>query len=734
MPIERPLVSFAGGEISPNIELRSDLARHGVGVALMSGFISMLQGGATRTPGTRYIHPVKDESRISRLARFVHSRGQSFMLEFSHLKIGVFYDTGPVLYEGLPYSIDSIYTEAQLPDLRFQQVGDDIRITGGGHRPHILSRYGLTNWTLTEIEFENGPFDDINPNDAHEIQASAETGSTITLTATGGYTFQASLEGTLMRLMEEDLTLVKHWTADKTYAVGDRVRSDAKVYECAVAGDSKADYPTHDDGSEIFDSGIKWDYLHSGWGIVKIITVAGDGLTTTAEVIKRLPKACADLATPLFSEAVWTSGKGWPELITTDDQRMIYVSSDDYPYKFWDGVTGDFDDFEPGGKDAPDKGFASQAASGSADDIRWVQPTGDVILFGTSAYEGFFRPLDVTRVMAADNQKFGASTTEGAARMPIEYVDAMVLFSTADRVRFCEAVYDLATGLINTGDLTLEAEHMLKPGVAGFVYQKYPWRVIWFWLTDGTLVGLTYNRAHKMIAWHRHPIGGGGQVEGLTVVPSADELTDELWLAVRRTVGGTTRRFIEKLAPRFDPDMGDTLADAWHLFCALKYDGEPKTVFTGLDHFNGHMVSIFADGCAVADQLVTGGQITLPAAASKVLIGLSDTSRLRLLPTVMALKDGTTAARRKKPKMIKIAFRHTVGGRAYEPGFEHEYELMAPSDGDRPLGAAPLLRNDIHEAALPHGWSDKPQVELSQSGPWPMTINIAVLIEEIGGA
>ena len=59
-----------------------------------------------------------------------------------------------------------------------------------------------------------------------------------------------------------------------------------------------------------------------------------------------------------------------------------------------------------------------------------------------------------------------------------------------------------------------------------------------------------------------------------------------VYFIVRRTVGGQTRRYVERLHTR----VFATIADAWFLDCALQYSGAPATVISGLWHLAGEPV------------------------------------------------------------------------------------------------------------------------------------------------
>lgn len=102
-------------------------------------------------------------------------------------------------------------------------------------------------------------------------------------------------------------------------------------------------------------------------------------------------------------------------------------------------------------------------------------------------------------------------------------------------------------------------------------------------------------------------------------------------MIVKRTINGETKRYVEYLTPRFeiDTDIEDAAFPDSHL---VPYDGVAKTSFTGLDHLEGETVGVWADGADQADQIVSGGAVTIATAASKVVIGLKTSNRFEMLP------------------------------------------------------------------------------------------------------
>lgn len=84
--------SFAGGEISPSLYARVDLAKYAAGLRTCRNFFVMRHGGAQNRPGSQFIAEVKDSSKAVRLIPFVFNSSQTYILEFGDLYMRVYKD------------------------------------------------------------------------------------------------------------------------------------------------------------------------------------------------------------------------------------------------------------------------------------------------------------------------------------------------------------------------------------------------------------------------------------------------------------------------------------------------------------------------------------------------------------------------------------------------------------------------------------------------------------------
>lgn len=148
--------NFTGGELSPALALgRVDIAKYNNGVRRLENCLLTVQGGAKRRPGTRYITPVRTESKRARLIEFVYNRGQAYLLEMGEGYMRFFRDRALLAAEvGTPYS------EAQLPSVNFVQKADTAFFVHEAAYPQRLQRFSDLAWGFGNTPFITEPFEE----------------------------------------------------------------------------------------------------------------------------------------------------------------------------------------------------------------------------------------------------------------------------------------------------------------------------------------------------------------------------------------------------------------------------------------------------------------------------------------------------------------------------------------------------------------------------------------------
>ena len=565
--------SFAGGEIAPNVYGRIDLAKYSVALRRCRNFIVRQYGGIENRPGTRFIAEAKYPDRKCRLIPFQFSTVQTYALEFGHLYMRVFKSGGQVLTgSNTVYEIATPYTEADLFDLKFTQSADVMTICHKSYAPRELQRYAHNNWALVEVVTKNGPFEDINVDQSKTVYSSGETG-TVTLTASSPI-FTAEQVGKLFYLEQPSTDSVSVWETSKTVTVGLIRRADSNYYRANTAGKTGTLRPSHTEGmawdgwggSGTDDTGVQWEYLHSGNGLCRIVSVAANALSATASVISRIPSNAvgSGKASYKWARYAWNSVNGYPGTVVYYQQRLFFAASAAYPQTIWASRSGDYKDFGKSSPIADDDRITYTYAGRQVNEIRHLIDVGSLVALTSGGQ--FQITGDQNKVLTPSSFSFSSQGSDGSSSTPPITVSNIALFIQEKGSVVRDLAYSFDVDGYQGSDLTVLANHLFQGyQLVDWSFSVVPYSAAWAIRNDGALLTLTYLREQQVFAWAPQPTDG--RFESTCSISEGTE--DGVYFSVQRTINGQVKRYIERLSSRqFTNDI-----DAFFVDCGLSYDG-----------------------------------------------------------------------------------------------------------------------------------------------------------------
>jgi hypothetical protein len=590
------LSNFTAGELSPRLDGRNDLAKYSAGCATVENMVIYPHGAAARRPGTTFIAEVKSSSAKTRLIPFEFSTTQTYILELGNQYIRFYRDNGQILSSGSPFEISTPYLTAELFDIKFAQSADVMYITHPSHATRKLSRTGHTSWSLDIVNFTNGPYLDTNTSTT-TITASAHTVGT-------GRTFTASAS----TFVSTDV--------DRLIRFRDGY---AKV---------------------------------TGFTSATVVTV---------EIIKDTgsTSASTDWSLGAFSDTT-----GHPSCVSFFEQRLVFAATLSQPQTVFFSKSGDYENMDAniGGTVADDDAIIYTIASNQVNAIRFMSASRTLII-GTAGGEFTVSGGGDNDAITPTNIMIKKQSNHGAANIDAVSVANATLFVQRAKRKIRELAYNFDVDGYTAPDLTILAEHVTEGGIIEMAYQEEPLAIIWCVRNDGELVALTYQREQQVVAWHRHvfagAFGSGNAVcESVAVIPTEDS-EYELYMIIKRTINGATKRYVEFLNT-FDFDESDNTSFNF-LDSQLSYSGSSATTISGLSHLEGQEVSILADGATHPNKTVSSGSITLDRAATKVKVGLGYTSLLKTMRIDAGAQNGTSQAKTKRIYEVTARLYESVG-------------------------------------------------------------------------
>lgn len=582
--------SFVGGELAPSLYGRVDLARYQTALKTCRNFISRQYGGVDNRPGTRFVAATKQAGKAARLIPFAFSTVQTYALEFGDGYMRVYKDGAQVVYPvghasaGQPVEVVTPYAEADLFRIKYTQSADVLTLVHPNYPPKELKRFDHHVWTLTDYVAEEGPFKEVNFDKVLTVQASAVTGS-VTMTASTDIFLPAHV-GTLFYIGQADSN-TPAWQGSRLAAAsgvspdGLTCRSNGKTYiaDGNPAIGSKGYWtgtsaPSHDDGTEMDGlgteyagsptgpMGVKWKYLHSGYGIVKI-TGYTDARHVTATVTRRLPESVVSAATYRWAHAAWSAIEGYPGAVGYFQQRMVFAGSKNAPQTVWLTAVGAFHSFGKSVPTSDDDAISRTLVSRQVNEIRHVLPLNSLVLLTSGGEWVLSGPDDVLSPKNVSTKQQGYNGSSHLAPV-VSGISAIYMLDDGGSVQ--DLAYTFQSDGFDGDELSTLSNHLLTGReLVDWFYAKKPFTCVWCVRDDGVLLGLTYMQKQQVIGWHRHDTDG--VFESVCSIREGKE--DAVYTIVQRTVNGALVRYVERFASR----QFDDISDAYFVDSGLSYDG-----------------------------------------------------------------------------------------------------------------------------------------------------------------
>ena len=715
--VSTALTNFTGGQLSDRMEGRTDFQKYFSGCKTLENFIVQPHGSVTRRPGTTFVSEVKTSSLKTRLIPFEFSTEQSYALEFGNNYIRFYKDNGAVLeanktITGITqanpgvvtsaahgysngdtvvitgvvgmtqvnnkrfkvasvatntfelqdidgnnvnttsytaytsggianrvYTLTTTYLTADLFEIKYAQSADVMYLCHPDYSVKKLSRTGHTSWTITEVDFTDGPYLDDNITTTTFGMSSHTIGTGRTLTAS------------------------------------------------AVTGIN------NNTGFQSTDVGRLFTF-RDGYGEITAIT------STTVVTVTVLKDMGSASTTTAWALGAFSDTTGHPSCVTFYEQRLVFAGTSDQPQTLFFSRSGDYENMHEnrGGTVAADDAMIYTIASNQVNVIQSLKATRTLIIL-TSGGEFTLNSDSTGTAVSPTNINIKKQSNYGASNIDALSVGNATLFVQRAKRKLRELAYNFDTDGYVAPDMTILAEDVTLSGLDELTYQQEPHSIIWGIRGDGVLVGLTYQRSEQVVAWHQHKLGGSFGTTAHGIVESVISISgnsynrtdeDQIWVIVKRTINGTTRRYVEYFTPfQFD----SSLTQFQFVDSALAYSGSATSTLTGLDHLNGQTVRVIANGATHPDKTVSSGSITLDRTTTTAKVGLAYTSTLQTMRLDVGSQDGTSQGKTKRIFDVTLRFYETVGAKV-GPDLNNLEEIPFRSSAASMDVAVPLFTGD----------------------------------------
>lgn len=486
------------------------------------------------------------------------------------------------------YEITTTYAAADLMDLQFTQSADIVTIVNGKYAPAELKRFSDVSWTLANISFKSDvgfPFSLATPastgttrreykvtairKDDYKESNVATTGTfnitAITNANPARVTLSAAydiIDGDEVYLQISGMPEVNERRFFVTNVVGasfDLIGENSTGYGSFISGFL---YPcfvrfSRDAITAAAPVAISWSYsdtvtqaqefniyrrdsLSGSFGLVGVVkgkTFSDVGITPDTK------------ATPPSERNPFLRQPDYPNVIAYFQQRLFLGNTASDTEKIYSSKIGEFKNFGVSSPIQDDDALTFKISSRQVSTIRHLLDLGQLVVFSQGGEHIVGAGSNDALTPANINVK--QQSYNGASKLsPLVVNDTALYVQERGSV-----VRDIAFRFESDGytgdDLTIFAFHLFEGfEIIDWTYAQVPHSTVWAVRSDGVLLGLTYLKEQRIVAWHRHDFAGG-LVENVCTVPDSDE--DSLHVVVNRS--GV--RSVERLTTRQVFDIKD---------------------------------------------------------------------------------------------------------------------------------------------------------------------------------
>lgn len=626
------LVNFAGGEVAPEILSRNDIPLAQKVVQRMQNFIPLTQGPATFRSGTKYVNHTR-LNRNAVLIPFQFSDIQAYLIEATDFRFRFFKDEGAVLetaktITGVTQANPGVITSAG----HGYSDGDEVYISSVGGMTELNGKFYL-------VDYINANTFSLTDIDGNAINTSSYTAYTSGGTCERIYeiptpyreqdleTLEYAQNADTMYITHEDyppLKLVR--TADTNWSLSTFSRtSDPFLAALTITGLTQANPGVVTTGANHNLVANDLVYIMSVGGMAQINNILYKVNTTPTATTFTVKDVNTGTAINTTSYTAYTTGgvafkvedRNYPRAVTfTDDGRLMYGGTLNKPETFWASRSPNsssgavrYDDFTTGTDADHAVIFTLAPLRGKVDSIRWMTNTDKYIAVGTFGSIRRVYGGTETEAIAPNSITAKAANSDGVTQtLPV--LDGPTLLYVGRSGSLESLEYDYTIDGYSPDSKNTVSNHIVATGLKQIVFQRSSSNIVWGVRNDGLLVGMTHKPKENIAGWHRHPIGENGKAKWMGVMPR-ESSNDQLWLVVERTVGETTRRFIEFMS---DPPDFPSILDFFT-------EGLPDTEANDIERFENYLFELQKDAIHLDASTTYDGSVYGTNAGASITIG-----------------------------------------------------------------------------------------------------------------
>ena len=643
------------------------------------------------------------------------------------------------------YEITTEYTSSQLSEIQFAQSADVMYLVHPSHEPTKLTRTGHTNWSISDVDFEKGPYLDQNTSSTTLTTSATTVGTGRTLTASADL-FASTDVGRLVKVKGGHGKITGFTSATVvTYEIFTAVGTGSATTEWQLGAYSNTTgfpravsffeqrllyggstnfpqtiwasqsglYDNFDEGDADAADAFIYTIAANKVNTIRWLAPSKDLIVGTAGSEYKVGRPTGEPLKPdNVNIAQQTTYGVYPARPIQIGNVILFIQRQqkkirEFYYKFEDDAYS-----------APDMTILSEHITGNGiTEVDFAQEPDSV--YWAIREDGVFLGMTYQReenVVAWHRHIFGGKT--GSATVTVtDYanipVGSRIVLTKSDgsKVTFTSETAGSSSPSSSLGfrpntnnNTTADNIFTAINAHADFTVANPAANIVTITETTPQATGLltveTTDSTRLAATSETH-----SKAKSVASIPEGGE--DQVWVIIERVINGSTVQYVEYLSSTANMDS--------YLTGTVN---SSSTSVTSLDHLEGEKVQIVIGDAVYPPQTVTNGAITvdIPTELSTktIDVGLGFTSTLKTLKPEFGGQAGTSQGRKKRYNEVMVRFLNTVGATIND-------DQLPFRSSATPMGQnIPEFTGDKRVTNL--GWDRDGQITVKQTQPLPMTI------------
>tara|TARA_R100001126_G_scaffold94231_1_gene65053 strand:+ start:4093 stop:6585 length:2493 start_codon:yes stop_codon:yes gene_type:complete len=643
------------------------------------------------------------------------------------------------------YEITTEYTSSQLSEIQFAQSADVMYLVHPSHEPTKLTRTGHTNWSISDVDFEKGPYLDQNTSSTTLTTSATTVGTGRTLTASADL-FASTDVGRLVKVKGGHGKITGFTSATVvTYEIFTAVGTGSATTEWQLGAYSNTTgfpravsffeqrllyggstnfpqtiwasqsglYDNFDEGDADAADAFIYTIAANKVNTIRWLAPSKDLIVGTAGSEYKVGRPTGEPLKPdNVNIAQQTTYGVYPARPIQIGNVILFIQRQqkkirEFYYKFEDDAYS-----------APDMTILSEHITGNGiTEVDFAQEPDSV--YWAIREDGVFLGMTYQReenVVAWHRHIFGGKT--GSATVTVtDYanipVGTRIVLTKSDgsKVTFTSETAGSSSPSSSLGfrpntnnNTTADNIFTAINAHADFTVANPAANIVTITETSPQATGLltveTTDSTRLAVTSETH-----SKAKSVASIPEGGE--DQVWVIIERVINGSTVQYVEYLSSTANMDS--------YLTGTVN---SSSTNVTSLDHLEGEKVQIVIGDAVYPPQTVTNGAVTvdIPTELSTktIDVGLGFTSTLKTLKPEFGGQAGTSQGRKKRYNEVMVRFLNTVGATIND-------DQLPFRSSATPMGQnIPEFTGDKRVTNL--GWDRDGQITVKQTQPLPMTI------------